>query len=76
MIKAATIAMLKNSKSVKAPKVPIKERFSLILNDASASMTQFKLNSGKTFCKWAFVYIIIAFLSLFVFNADDKLDLL
>ena len=68
--------MLKKSQSEKAPKVPFKERISLLLNDASASVMQFKETSSKSFCKWAFVYLLVAFLSLFVFNANDKLDLL
>lgn len=68
--------MLKKSQSEKTPKVSLKERIIFILDDASASMTKFKEESGKSFLKWSFVYTIIAFLSLFVFNADEKLDLI
>ena len=68
--------MLKKSQSEKTPKVSLKERIIFILDDASASMTKFKEESGKSFLKWSFVYTIIAFLSLFIFNADEKLDLI
>ncbi|MBR5786912.1 MAG: LTA synthase family protein [Clostridia bacterium] len=73
--------MLKNSKNKtekgqKAPKEPIKTRISNIFDDASISLNDFRENSLKSFSKWLILYVGIAFLSLFIFNADRELSLL
>ena len=48
-------------------KLSFKERIHGVFEDAAVSVTDFKENSGKSFAKWSLVYIIIAFLSLFLF---------
>ena len=64
------------TEQTKTKKLSFKERIHDVFDDAALSMTDFKENSGKSLAKWSLVYLIIAFLSLFLFNADKQLDLI
>ena len=64
------------TEQTKTKKLSFKERIHDVFDDAAVSMTDFKENSGKSLAKWSLVYLIIAFLSLFLFNADKQLDLI